>query len=376
MKKKVIAMLLAGCMGAALLAGCGNSSNDADNTADASQNEAVSAAEEEPAGGEEEGGSDYAGNEYTVTYLSPSTASEYWQYAEIGMQNAALDMQEEYGITVNFSTTGPAEESQTDAYVTAFESTIATKPDAIITATLIPDATVPKSQEATDAGIYVNYVSMGLEDGDSNEYGDYYGVHYYCDNTTIGETAAQCMLDAWEAAGIEPKGYVGLHMSVVVESLEKRMQGFVDYMAEHAPDVVCIDTLYNENDVNNGQSNVETQISTYGDELIGLYGGNNVSGDGIALALQNAGDTNIVGIAVDSDSIEIEGLEGGYFYAIVAQTPYEQGYNAMVNALTYLMTGENTETEKHINCVSTAVTADMMNEDEYAALLDPTLLKR
>jgi len=233
--------------------------------------------------------------------------------------------------------------------------------------------------EATDQGIYVNYVSMGLGDGSGENdasWEPYYGVHYYCDNYVIGQTAAKCMLDAWKEANIEPKGKVGMHMSVVVETLEKRMQGFVDYMKENAPDVECIDTLYNENDVNNAQSNVETQLSTYGKDLIGLYGGNNISGDGIANALRSAGITNIPGIAVDSDAVEVQGLRDGYFYAIVAQTPYEQGYNAMVNAITFLRTGENTETEKHINCPSTAVTADMMDQEEYAALLDPTLLKR
>ncbi len=377
MKKKLLAAVLA-CAMAVSLAACGNSGSDSTDTKSEAKSEtAVSSVAEASSASEETAP---AGAEsYTVTYLSPSTASEYWQSCEIGMRNAALDLQDELGITINFSTTGPATEAETDAYITAFESTIASKPDAIITATLEPNGTAVKSKEATDQGIYVNYVSMGLGDGsgaNDASWEPYYGVHYYCDNYVIGQTAAKCMLDAWKAANIEPKGKVGMHMSVVVETLEKRMQGFVDYMAENAPDVECIDTLYNENDVNNAQTNVETQLSTYGDELIGLYGGNNISGDGIANALRSAGITNIPGIAVDSDAVEVQGLRDGYFYAIVAQTPYEQGYNAMVNAITYLRTGENTETEKHINCPSTAVTAEMMDEEEYAALLDPTLLKR
>ncbi len=328
-------------------------------------------------GTSEKESSEDGAKKYDVVYLSPSTESEYWQYAEIGMQNAAIDLAKEKGIEINFSVSGPATEAETDAYIKAFESVIASGPDSIITATLAPDGTVPKTQEAQQAGIYVNFVSMGLEDGDSNEYGDFYGVHYYCDNKTIGETAAKAMLDGWKDAGIEPKGKVGMHMSVVVESLEKRMDGFKDYMEANAPDVELLDTLYNENDVNNAQSNVETQISTYGKELIGLYGGNNVSGDGIALALKNAGEgDNILGIGVDSDSIEIEALETGDLYAIVVQTPYEQGYAAMENAIEYLETGKNTETEKHTNCPSQAVTKGNMDTEESKALLDPTILKK
>ena len=122
---------------------------------------------------------------------------------------------------------------------------------------------------------------------------------------------------------------------------------------------------------------METQISTYGDELIGLYGGNNVSGDGIALGLKNAGSGNkILGIGVDSDSLEIEALEAGNLYAIIVQTPYDQGYKAVENAVEYLQTGENSESEKHINCPSQAVTKENMDTEESKALLDPTILKK
>lgn len=353
--KRVLAVILTGMMVMGLMA-CSDKGSASSESSDDSEGK--------------------GGKEYNVVYLSPSTESEYWQYAEVGMQNAALDIEEKEGIKINFSTSGPATEAETDAYIKAYESVIASSPDAIITATLAPDGTVPKTQEAQQAGIYVNFVSMGLEGGDSNEYGDYYGVHYYCNNTVIGETAAKAMLDGLKEKGIEPKGKIGMHMSVVVETLEERMDGFKEYMAKNAPDIECLDTLYNENDVNNAQSNVETQISTYGDELIGLYGGNNVSGDGIALGIKNAGKSNILGIGVDSDSIEIEALEAGNLYAIIVQTPYEQGYMAMENAVEYLKTGKNSETEKHIDCTSQVVTQENMNSDESKALLDPKILKK
>lgn len=362
MKKRLLSVLLIAAMALSLVA-CG------------SKEEAPA---EEPAAEEEAAEeSEAPAEEYDVVYLSPSTASEYWQYAEVGIKNACLDLEAEHGVKINFSVTGPANESETDAYIKAFESVIASQPDVIVTATLAGEGTVPKTQEAQNAGIYVNFVSMGLEGGDSNQYGDYYGVHYYCNNTVIGQTAAAAMLEAFEARGIEPKGKIGMHMSVVVETLEERMDGFKAYMAEHAPELECLDTLYNENDVNNAQANVETQISTYGDELIGLYGGNNVSGDGIALGLKgaNLGD-KIVGIGVDSDSIEIEALEAGNLYAIVVQTPYEQGYNAVLNAWEYLQTGVNPETEKHIDCTSQVVTAENMSTPEAQALLNPKILAK
>ena len=103
----------------------------------------------------------------TLSICHPSTESEYWQYAETGIPQCYPGSGEEKGVKINFTVSGPASESETDAYIKAFESVIASSPDAIITATLAPDGTVPKTQEAQNAGIYVNFVSMGLEGGDS-----------------------------------------------------------------------------------------------------------------------------------------------------------------------------------------------------------------
>lgn len=361
MKKRFFSILLIAVMLLISIVGCSNNYNKGNDTASQSGKTSEESKEDRV---------------IEVVYLTPSTESEYWQYNEVGIRNAIADLAEE-GIKVNLTVTGPATEAESDAYIKAFESVIATNPDAIITATLIPDGTVPKAIEAQQAGIYVNFVGMGLEGGNKNEYGDYYGVHYYCDNMIIGETAAAAMLKAFKERGIEPKGKIGMHMSVIVETLEERMDGFKAYMKEHAPELECLDTLYNENDVNNAQSNVETQISTYGDQLIGLYGGNNVSGDGIALALKGAGlGDKIVGVGVDSDSLEIEALGEGNLYAIIVQTPYEQAYTALKNAVNYVLTGVNDETQKHVNCTSQVVTKENMDTDEARALLNPKILEK
>ena len=88
----------------------------------------------------EKGGEGGKGEKYTIVYLTPSTASQFWTYVGIGIENAMKDMEEEHGVTIDFSTVGPAEESQTEEYVTAFEQCIAKQPDAIVTATLAIDA--------------------------------------------------------------------------------------------------------------------------------------------------------------------------------------------------------------------------------------------
>lgn len=318
-----------------------------------------------------------APEELDVIYLSCSTASEFWQYIGVGIQNAVLDAQEEYGITINLQTTGPAEESQTEAYVTAFEEAIAAAPDCIVTATQVAEATIPKAQEAVAQDIVLNFVNCGLVQEDVTDNADCYNQFYYCSNMTIGALAAENMLALMEEKGIEPKGTVAMNYSVVNANGEQRMQGFVDYMAENAPEIVCTETYYNNNNLEEAQANVENQISTFGEELVGIYGGNNISGDGAVLAAQAAGiNDRVVIIGVDSDEMEIQALKDGVLDAIIVQDAYTQGYNAMMNAIVTVMEGENPEAEKQVNCPPSAVLSSQMDDEATQALLNPTLLAR
>jgi ABC-type sugar transport system, periplasmic component len=307
-----------------------------------------------------------------LVYLTPSTESQYWQQLGVGIQNAALDLQQKNDVTINLSVAGPATEAESDAYIKAFEDAIAKKPDGIITATLSPDATGPVAKEAFDQGIPICFGSMGI---DQQKYGQYYLSHYFCDNTTIGESAAKAMLDALKAKGITAKGTIGVHMSVVVPVLEYRMSAFKAYMSKNAPDIKVVDTIYNENDVNKAQSNVENQLSTYKD-LIGLYGANNISGDGIALAIKNGNLSNkICGVTVDADDLEVEALGNGNLDSVIVQTPYDQGYKCVNDVYNFITSGQK-PAQQEVNVPPFSVTKANMNEEQYKDLLNPFLLKK
>lgn len=308
-----------------------------------------------------------------VVYIAPSTASQYWgQYVFIGVENAVLDLEEKNGIDINFTMVGPSAEVETDSYVKAFENVIAKSPDIIITGTLVPDATIDLVKAAKDRNIFVNFVGLGIPDGNEEAYGSL----YYCDMGAQGINSAKAMLQALEAKGIEPKGKIGIHMSVITPALEPRMTEFVSYMKKNAPNIECLETLYNQNDVNNAQANAENQISTYGDELIGLYGANNVSGGGISLAIENANiKDKMAAITIDSDDLNVEGLQKGTLDAIIVQTPYEQGYRSMMNAYDYLATQESKD-DKKVEVTAYVVTREDINKEEFQAVLDPSLNKR
>lgn len=341
--KKILALILALAMLATLFVGCGK--------------------EEETDGTKT----------ITVIYVTPSTASDFWSQVETGMKQAMKDLEAELGIKINYSVMGPAEEVDAEGYVAALENAIAAKPDAICTATLNIDPTVPKAQEATNAGIVLNFVNCGLGNGNDGAHADKYNQFYYCSNTTIGEMAAQAFLAAMEDKGLSTEsGVIGMQMNMENAALDFRMQGFADYMATNAPGLTLTDISYNGNDSADAQADAEGTISAYGSELIGIYAGNNVTCDGVCNALRNANMLEgVVSVGVDSDDIEIAALRDGFLSAIIVQDAFTQGYKCMENAILTVVNGKNPEAEQAVNCPPVIVTPENIDSEDIQFMMSP-----
>ncbi len=322
-------------------------------------------------------GTAFAAESYDIIYLTPSTASAFWSQVEVGILQAKADLEKELGITVNYSVVGPAEEQETEKYITAFENAIAQQPHAIVTATLSIDSTVPKAREATEQGIVLNFVNCGLGVGDDGAHAETYNQFYYCSNDTIGELAGQAFLKAMEEKGMSTeKGVIGINMNVENEALNHRIQAFRDYIAANAPKLEMTETYYNNNVVEKSQTNAENIISSYGSDLIGMYSGNNITADGVANAVRAANlKDNFVSVGVDSDDIEIQALRDGFLSAIIVQNAYDQGYKVMENAIRTVVDGKNPEEAKQINCPPVIVTLENIDSPEIEFIMNPQLSK-
>lgn len=372
--KKLIALLLVIAMVGCLFAACAsdgnndtqpatdaptesndNNSDNTDNTDNTDNNE--------------------SGKTYKIIYVTPSTASDFWSQIETGIKQAMKDYEAQLGVKIEYSITGPAEEADAEGYVSALENAIASQPDAILTATLNIDPTVPKAKEAHDAGIVLNFVNCGLgngDEGDEGTHGEYYNEFYYCSNTTIGEMAAQAFLDAMAEKGISTDGTIGMQMNMENAALDFRMQGFRDYMAEKAPGLTLTDTEYNDNDSADAQADAENTINAVGADLIGIYAGNNVTCDGVCNALRAANmKEGVVSIGVDSDDVEIAALRDGFLSAIIVQDAFTQGYKCMENAILTLVNGQNPETSKQVNCPPVVVNMENIDSEKIQFMMSP-----
>jgi ribose transport system substrate-binding protein len=305
-------------------------------------------------------------------YVTPSTESDYWgKYILIGIQNAVLDIKTKYGVEVTLDVQGPAAESSQDQFMQILESVIASKPDGILLGNLNPDAVTPLVKQATAAGIRVDLISIG----DNNTRADR-GPLYYCDQATQGKVAAQAFFDALKAKNLPLDGVVGMHMSVVVPILETKLQAFRDSLHQLAPKLNILETQYNQNDINNGISLMENQLATYGDKLVGFFGGNNVTGDAIVRVIDTSGKKGkLVGVAIDSDPAEIQGMADGLLDALVVQTPYDQAYSATMDVANFIINNDNSAPDQ-IDISGVVITPANMNTDASKALLDPTILKK
>lgn len=370
--KKLIALLLVIAMVGCLFAACAsdgnndtqpatdaptesndNNSDNTDNTDNTDNNE--------------------SGKTYKIIYVTPSTASDFWSQIETGIKQAMKDYEAQLGVKIEYSITGPAEEADAEGYVSALENAIASQPDAILTATLNIDPTIPKAKEATDAGIILNFVNCGLGNGNDGAHSDKYNEFYYCSNTTIGEMAAQAFLDAMAEKGISTdKGTIGMQMNMENAALDFRMQGFRDYMAEKAPGLTLTDTEYNGNDSADAQADAENTINAVGADLIGIYAGNNVTCDGVCNALRAANmKEGVVSIGVDSDDVEIAALRDGFLSAIIVQDAFTQGYKCMENAILTLVNGKNPETTKQVNCPPVVVNMENIDSETIQFMMSP-----
>mgnify|MGYP004508715863 FL=1 len=368
MKKKILKMVLC-IMMAGSLAACGSQKEAPAETPVVESAETGETATGETATGE---GSQ---EPCVVRAIVPSTDSQYWNInIGYGIQNAILDAEAAYGIDIDYELIGPATEAETDKYMSLLENAISQKPDILIISTIMPDSTAPLVSEATSQGIRV-YLNMDPVETIPQE--DYVS-RFSNKNSEMGEKGALAFIEQIKEKGITPEGYVSVHMGGVNPELEKRLTTFKEVLNAEYPEIEVLDTAYNDNDVNRGIAQAEANLSTYGDKLIGFFGGNNTSGVAIARCVEASGrDTNtLVSVSVDADDVAVEALRVGNLDALILQPSYSSIYKLTTQAMDTWVNG--TEYPKEETGTSNVVTrSNIDNLDETTKSdLSPQDLKR
>jgi len=281
---------------------------------------APAAAEEKPAA---EAPAAEAPKKTEIALIIKATDSGFWQQAMEGGKAFAADHP-----NVNVTDYGPASEADVDEQLSILENVITSGPDVIVIASNAGEGAVAPLKEAGEKGIIVMVIDTKIPSDDVTTF-------LATDNVLGGSLAAQAMVDELNKAGIPLEGKIAIVAAVAgVPAIIDRDGGFMDKMAELAPNIEVFEPVYVNNEIEKALSETEQIITREGDALIGIYADNNHTGDGVGRAIKQAGlKDSVIVVAYDDDQEELDLLAEGVIKTLIIQDPHNMAYAGMEYAL-------------------------------------------
>ena len=346
MKKKVLAVLLGGCMVVGMLAGCESNGGDTKTTDGDTKTE---------------GSGDSKGYHFEV--VVKSFQSSYWQAAVQGINQAC----DELGVTAN--TTGPNAESDIADQVNMLNNAINKNPDGIALAACDQNSVLGPLKTALEKKIPVVCFDSGVPDAPE---GSVYAT-VVTDNEQAGGIAAEHIYPAIKDKLGKGQVRVGeVNQDATSANISERGMGFINKFIELAKaDGFTVAVVGNDFYVNqvkdNGdqasadvilevavpaQTTVElcaTEASNImnKDDTIAMFGSNQVSAEGVLTANQNLNklgtdDDKIVAAGFDAGSVIKAAVKDGTLLGAVTQSPLMQG-KISIETLAKICDGESVE---------------------------------
>lgn len=346
MKKKVLAVLLGGCMVVGMLAGCGSNGGDTKTTDGDTKTE---------------GSGDSKGYHFEV--VVKSFQSSYWQAAVQGINQAC----DELGVTAN--TTGPNAESDIADQVNMLNNAINKNPDGIALAACDQNSVLGSLKTALEKKIPVVCFDSGVPGAPE---GSVYAT-VVTDNEQAGGIAAEHIYEAIKDRIGNGQVRVGeVNQDATSANISERGMGFINKFIELAKAdgktvaVVGNDFYVNQVKDNGDQASADvvlevavpaqttvelcaTEASNImnKDDTIAMFGSNQVSAEGVLTANQNLNklgtdDDKIVAAGFDAGSVIKAAVKDGTLLGAVTQSPLMQG-KISIETLAKICDGESVE---------------------------------
>lgn len=346
MKKKVLAVLLGGCMVVGMLAGCGSNGGDTKTTDGDTKTE---------------GSGDSKGYHFEV--IVKSFQSSYWQAAVQGINQAC----DELGVTAN--TTGPNAESDIADQVNMLNNAINKDPDGIALAACDQNSVLGPLKTALEKKIPVVCFDSGVPNAPE---GSVYAT-VVTDNEQAGGIAAEHIYEAIKDRIGNGQVRVGeVNQDATSANISERGMGFINKFIELAKAdgktvaVVGNDFYVNQVKDNGDQASADvvlevavpaqttvelcaTEASNImnKDDTIAMFGSNQVSAEGVLTANQNLNklgtdDDKIVAAGFDAGSVIKAAVKDGTLLGAVTQSPLMQG-KISIETLAKICDGESVE---------------------------------
>lgn len=291
-----------------------------------------------------------AQEEKKVTLIQGIQNDQFYISMACGAQAAA----DERGIALEVQA---GEKWDASIQTSLLNAVVQSKPDAILIAPNDRVAMISPLKDAKDAGIAIFTVDTFVED-DSIAI-----ANIASDNVLGGQMAAEEL-----ATLIGETGQVYVQNTIAgVSTTDQRQQGFEEKIKEY-PNIEYIGVDFNNDDPTTAASQTSARLQANPD-LAGIFGTNLFSAQGAAAAVKDAGETgNIKIVGFDAGPQQVADLENGVVDALIAQHPYDIGYQAVNLAADYLLNGTE-PSEKVVTTGYSVVTRDNLEDPEIQKYL-------
>ncbi|MGL5010543.1 MAG: ABC transporter substrate-binding protein [Paracoccaceae bacterium] len=271
-------------------------------------------------------------NKFTIALIPGLTTDAFYITMNKGAQAAA----DALGVELVFQ---GAPDFNPVTQVPVLDAVIARAPSAILIAPTDTTQLIEPLRKAHDAGIPVitvdTFIGTGMYQTGAGD-ADFPLSYIASDNILGGKMAARALAAAIGGAG---KVYVS-NVKPGISTTDQREAGFKTAMAEEFPDVVVLETQFNDNDANKAASQLQGVFAREAD-LKGVFGANLFSALGAGNGVQQAGQTGVIKVvAFDAPGSIVDNIKTGLVDVAIAQHPAEIGYFGLVSAFAHL-TGQS-----------------------------------
>ena len=370
MKKRILAVAVAGLM-AMSLAACGGSSGSGSSEADKTT---AAAADSSQADASKTDGA--SGKKINV--IAKGFQHQFWKAVEKGAMQAGSEL----GAEVTFQ--GPDNESAIAQQIEYLDAAIAQKPAAICFAALDTQASLGSIQTAMDAGIPIIGFDSGVPDAPEGAI----KANASTNNLEAGKLAAD---ETYKLIKDKIDGASGtVRIGVVAQesnsqSIVERTKGFVEEMKKNiGEDKVSVeghDSLKAEKagapvvidvgipaEVKDADAAAVASAILEKSDLIAIYGSNEFAANAIITAnegLDKIGDGKVVAVGFDAGKKQLQAIKDGLFAGSVTQDPVQIGYKAVELAVK----AANGESVSDVDTGALWYTKDNMEDPKIAPCL-------
>ena len=336
MKKRIMAVALAGVM-ALSLAACGGSAAKTEGTTAAGT---TAAAQEEQKTEAAEKTVD--GEAMKINVIAKGFQHQFWKAVEKGAMKAGKDLNAE----VSFQ--GPDNESAIAQQVEYLDAAIAQKPTAICLAALDTKACIGSIQNAMDKNIPIIGFDSGVPDAPEGAIKANASTNNYEAGKLAAKETYALIKDKIDGAKDTVRiGVVAQESNS--QSIVERTKGFVESMTELiGADKVSVeghDSLKKEKsgakviidvgipaEVKDADAAAVASAILEKSDLIAIYGSNEFAANAIITAnegLDKIGEGKVVAVGFDAGSKQLQAIKDGLFAGSVTQDPVQIGYKAV-----------------------------------------------